>query len=84
MYADKIDKSKYYWALMQPLRSLGGLLFFRASLGNPMWVKCKIDESKYQVIHGYKVTLKPIDPHFAKEHYYQDDFLSQFPEYQVR
>lgn len=37
---------------------------------------CKIDESRYKVEDGYKITLQPIDNRFAHEHYYIDDFIS--------
>ena len=44
---------------------------------NYTWVECKINESRYRVEDGYKISLEPIDrEHFTWEHYYQSDFMS--------
>ena len=40
------------------------------------WVKCKVDESRYKIEDGYKVTLKALDESYGKEDYYQTDFES--------
>lgn len=40
------------------------------------WTECYIDESRYNVDDGYKITLRSVDPHFSYEHYYQEDFES--------
>ena len=40
------------------------------------WTECKIDESRYKVSDGYKITLRSIDPMFTYNHYYQSDFMS--------
>lgn len=45
------------------------------SAGNT-WVECRVDESRYKIDEGYKITLRPIVPGFAYEHYYQSDFMS--------
>lgn len=40
------------------------------------WVECKINESRYKVDDGYKISLEPLDKeHFTWEHYYQSDFM---------
>ena len=39
------------------------------------WVECKINESRYLVSDGYKISLEPLDSaHFTWEHYEQSDF----------
>jgi hypothetical protein len=38
------------------------------------WVECKIDEDRYKVSEGYKITLISLDERFTYEHYYQSDF----------
>lgn len=40
------------------------------------WTECFVDESRYKVEDGYKITLRSTDPHFSYEHYYQSDFMS--------
>lgn len=39
------------------------------------WVECKVDEKYYKVKDGYKITLIPMQDGFAKEDYYQNDFM---------
>jgi len=46
------------------------------SNNNETWVECKINEDRYKVEDGYKITLKALDPRFTYEHYYQSDFES--------
>lgn len=38
------------------------------------WVECKIDERRYKIADGYKLTLKALDERFTYQHYYQSDF----------
>lgn len=40
------------------------------------WVECKVDESWYEVVDGYKITLRSLDGRYTYEHYYQSDFES--------
>ena len=43
---------------------------------NYTWVECKINESRYKIDDGYKISLEPLDKeHFTWEHYYQSDFM---------
>lgn len=45
------------------------------------WVECRIDEKRYKLHEGYKITLVPVDPYdryYASEHYYQSDFRSLY------
>ena len=46
------------------------------SSSNSTWTECKIDESRYKVTEGYKITLKSLDERFTYNHYYQSDFES--------
>lgn len=40
------------------------------------WVECKINESRYHVDDGYKISLEPLDrENFTWEHYEQSDFM---------
>lgn len=43
---------------------------------NMTWMECKIDERHYKVEDGYKITLVPLQEGFAKEDFYQSDFMS--------
>lgn len=38
------------------------------------WVECKVDERRYKVEEGYKITLEPVVPGYACDSYYQHDF----------
>ena len=43
---------------------------------NYTWTECKINENRYTVEEGYKITLEPLDrEHFTWEHYEQSDFM---------
>jgi hypothetical protein len=43
------------------------------------WVECKINENRYRVDDGYKISLEPLDTiHFTWEHYEQSDFMKLF------
>lgn len=44
--------------------------------GKCTWRECVIDETRYKIEDGYKITLKAIDGSNGKEHFYQSDFLS--------
>ena len=67
-----INKDSHYFALMNPL-CCGGLF---ADGNKHDWVECEIVEDRYKVDDGYKVTLKPLDPNYAYEHFYQSDFIA--------
>lgn len=36
-------------------------------------VECAIDESRYKVDEGYKITLAALDESYGKDHFYQSD-----------
>lgn len=45
------------------------------------WVECGIDEQRYPLHEGYRITLKPIEPYnmyYASDNYYQCDFESLY------
>lgn len=70
-----IDKTKHYWALLRPIHNVYWFCF--TSSDNPvMWVECEVDESRYKVDDGYKITLRPLNPFYGKEDYHQSDFVS--------
>jgi hypothetical protein len=48
-------------------------LAFRTSGQPEVAVECVVDESRYTVADGYKITLRALDPMYGQEHYYQID-----------
>ena len=72
-----IDKNAHYF--MEAKRKGPCLPFASLCLCDPNdtdWIECEIVEDRYNVDEGYKVTLRPIDEHFAREDFYQSDFIS--------
>ena len=72
-----IDKDKHYWIRLNPLEIYFGIIALRD--GNPdkaMWVECEVDESRYKIDEGYKVTLKALDERYGSRSFYQMDFES--------
>lgn len=49
---------------------------FRSSNSPLQRTECKVDESRYPVADGYKITLAAVDPMFGKDSYYQSDLES--------
>lgn len=49
---------------------------FRSSNSPVEVVECLVNEDRYQVSEGYKITLEAVDPNFGKHHYYQMDLES--------
>lgn len=74
----KINTNKRYFVLMHPLEIVSPLLriTMKSSNSREKWVECYIDESRYKVADGYKVTLKAIDERYGSESFYQCDFIS--------
>ena len=69
-----IDKNAHYFALMRPVyRTIFGFCY-TSSTDDEKWVECVIDERRYKIDDGYKVTLRAIDENYGIEHYYQSDF----------
>lgn len=59
-----------FMATTKPLNSIAGFTY--TSSNDPDYiVPCKISEIKHKVSDGYKITLQPIYPQFASNHYYQ-------------
>lgn len=72
-----IDKNVHYF--MEAMRKGPCLPFSSLCLCDPNdtdWTECEIVEDRYSVDEGYKVTLRPIDTNFAREDFYQYDFIS--------
>lgn len=72
-----IDKTAHYF--MEAMRKGPCLPFSSLCLCDPNdtdWTECEIVEDRYIVDEGYRVTLRPIDEHFAREDFYQEDFVS--------
>lgn len=72
-----IDKTAHYF--MKAMRKGLGLPFTGLCLcdaNDTDWTECEIVEDRYSVDEGYKVTLRPIDKNFAREDFYQEDFIS--------
>jgi hypothetical protein len=49
---------------------------FRSSDSPVQRTECRIDESRYTVADGYKITLAAVDPMFGKDSFYQSDLQS--------
>ena len=71
-----IDKNAHYFACMRPIQTCFGFISFTSSTDREKWVECEIDESRYKVDNGYKVTLRSIEEGYGRENYYQSDFKS--------
>ncbi len=69
-----INKDIHYFCLMHPIQSFFGISFTTSS-DEPEWLECEVVEDRYKVDDNSKSTLRAING-CAREHYYQDDFLS--------
>lgn len=49
---------------------------FTSSSDPEIEVMCEISEKEYSLEEGYKVTLQPFAPIFARENFYQSDLIS--------
>lgn len=56
------------------LNFLGMLNLAISSDRDSVWQECIVDQSRYKVSDGYKITLKPIDHNFKAKSFYQCDF----------
>jgi hypothetical protein len=75
---DVIDINKRYYILMHPFEIVSPLLgiALKSSNSRAKWVECYIDESRYKLADGYKITLRAIDERYGSESFYQSDFKS--------
>lgn len=71
--SNHINRDTHYFCLMRPIQSLFGI-GFTSSSDALEWFECYVDEERYKVEDGYKITLRAIDGR-AYEHFYQSDFL---------
>jgi hypothetical protein len=71
-------KNLRFFIPMRPLEMMGIIpgIAFKTSNSTPEIVECEIDESRYVVADGYKITLASIDKRFGREHFYISDFES--------
>lgn len=64
---------------MSPIEMVIPFMGLCMTNGNPdkaTWVECYLDESRYSLADGYKITVRAIDQRFSYEHYYQADLMS--------
>jgi len=61
-----------------PMKPIRNILFisYKSSEDKETIVPCKINESRYKISDGYKITLECIYPGFGKEHLYQTDLMA--------
>ena len=71
-----IDKNAHYFILMHPLENVLGLIYYTSSNTPEKWVECVINEDRYKIDDGYKITLQSIEEGYGRENYYQCDFDS--------
>lgn len=65
---------------LSPLRGFLGMAY-RSSNDSEFLFECSVDESRYRVKDGYKITLKATDPHYGSETFYQSDLESMIRSY---
>ena len=56
------------------LSFLGILSLAMSSDSDSVWQECIVDQSRYKVCDGYKITLRPIDCNYKIKSFYQSDF----------
>lgn len=69
-----IDNVRFFAQMNRIRFAFGGLAL--CEFDNTTWVECKVNEDRYKVEEGYKITLVPLDGRFTSSHYYQTDFES--------
>ena len=64
-------------------RLRGGFLGITYRLSSdPLYLtECTVDESRYKIEQGYKITLRSKDPLFGSETFYQSDLESMIKDY---
>jgi hypothetical protein len=65
---------------MRPLEFAGFIpgIAFKTSTSEEVVVPARIDESRYKISQGYKITLRADDPAYGREHFYICDLESLF------
>jgi hypothetical protein len=63
---------------MRPLEYIGFIpgIAFKSSTSEEVVVPTRIDESRYKISQGYKITLQADDPAYGREHFYISDLES--------
>jgi hypothetical protein len=59
---------------MRPIQTIA-YISFKSSNNKEVMVPCKINEERYNVNDGYKITLECIYSKYGKEHFYQSDLV---------
>lgn len=72
---DGIENVRFF-VPMHPLEGIAEFVTFTSSTTPEYLIECKIDETRYKVKEGYKITLKAINPAFGWDHYYTCDLFS--------
>ena len=73
---DKGIENVRFFAQMEKIEAILPWGMAMTSANNTTWVECKIDESRYKVEEGYKLTLVSLNKYYTYNHYYQSDFES--------
>lgn len=66
---------------MRPLHSLGAFGGYTSSDDPMVTAECVIDETRYRIEDGHKITLRAVDTAYGSEHFYQMDFVSLWMEH---
>lgn len=53
-----------------------GLCMTNGDPDKATWAECYLDESRYSLEDGYKITVRAIDQRFSYEDFYQSDLMS--------
>ena len=74
---------------MHPIEMAGIIpgIAFKSSNSPEVMVECAIDESRYPIAEGYKITLVGLGENrirYGKEHFYQSDFTSMLRDSTLR
>lgn len=72
--AQGVDRLRFFIPV-RPLHSYFGIIHCTSSSDEPVIKECVADETRYnrKVTEGYKIILRPLDPTFAYEEFYQTD-----------
>lgn len=62
--------------IMAPVKILRRILFISYTTSNDdsEFLPCTINEKRYKIDEGYKLTIVPLDDRYTTKHYYQSDF----------
>jgi len=72
----------YFLLELKPLNNFLGIKYTTSSDPDILSI-CRIDESRYKVSEGYKITVKPLHPGIQTRHFYQTDLESMIKDGQI-